>query len=700
MADKDHSIIQRLKSEGRRVPDVDLKEAEGEADLSVVELSLRESGRFQVLGELATGGVGQVLKGRDRDLGRDVALKVILEQHIGNEEILKRFIEEAQIGGQLQHPGIVPVYELGLQADQRPFFAMKLVKGRTLAAMLTDREDPAEDRQRFLQIFEEICQTVGYAHSRGVIHRDLKPTNVMVGAFGEVQVLDWGFAKVLPRGGIADERASRIKTPPVTEIATVRSLGDGSESIPGSVMGTLAYMPPEQALGQVDELTEQSDVFSLGAILLEILTGEPPYTGKGMDRLIQAAQCQITEAYARLEACDADVTLVDLTKLCLSPLSQDRPRNAAAVAEVVHGHLAKAEERARQSTIEATRFRAEAKRAVHEARDQRRVRRLGLALAASVFLLLLAAGGSYAFVARSQQTRAEWARSAVTTAMTKAQRLRGEGRYAESLRRAKQAEEFAQVEAVDSETRMRASTLLAAVSEEEAAARTALLQEARDAALLAELEEIRLQTYEDAAAAKSMIGNCIQAFRAYGIDLETVDSSTAGERIRARGEDFAIAVVGVLDVWFWNLCRNPELPGPGKARVESIADACDPDRRQNRLRSLIKAKDGDGLVALAGEEETLALPAANLIHLAGALQRKGRTSKALLLLEEATRRHPEDPWVHLMLGRRHQEAHRYQDALRHYTALVAVLPETASAYNPLGALLRVRARITTQDGER
>src|SRR6185436_4237219 len=148
--------------------------------------------------------------------------------------------EEAQIGGQLQHPGIVPIYELGLLGGERPYFAMKLVKGKTLAALLGERESPSSERRRFLSIFEQVCQTVAYAHSRGVIHRDLKPSNVMVGAFGEVQVLDWGLAKVLASGGIADEKRAAAGHAPIPVLT-----GSGSShSHVGSVMGTPAYMAP------------------------------------------------------------------------------------------------------------------------------------------------------------------------------------------------------------------------------------------------------------------------------------------------------------------------------------------------------------------------------------------------------------------------------------------------------------------------
>src|SRR5207253_5940730 len=129
-------------------------------------------------GEIARGGMGAVLKGRDPDLGREVALKVLRDDYRDQPAMVCRFVEEAQIGGQLQHPGIVPIYELGTMADRRPFFAMKLVKGHTLSSLLAERPAPAHDLPRFLSIFEAVGQTMAYAHARGVIHRDLKPSNV------------------------------------------------------------------------------------------------------------------------------------------------------------------------------------------------------------------------------------------------------------------------------------------------------------------------------------------------------------------------------------------------------------------------------------------------------------------------------------------------------------------------------------------
>ncbi len=190
--------------------------------------------RFRIDGEIARGGMGLVLRGRDPDLGRDVALKVLREDFRDNVDMVRRFVEEAQIGGQLQHPGVVPIYEMGTFGDRRPFFSMKLVKGDTLAKLLAGRQNPGDGLPRFLSIFESIAQTVAYSHARDVIHRDLKPSNVMVGSFGEVQVMDWGLAKVLPRGGIADDAEAGKVSRRETVIATARSgSGDSDLSAPG-----------------------------------------------------------------------------------------------------------------------------------------------------------------------------------------------------------------------------------------------------------------------------------------------------------------------------------------------------------------------------------------------------------------------------------------------------------------------------------
>ncbi len=187
------SVLDALEDVVGEFQQVLLQQAEGEEGLPVPPVTgseeqiLASRRRYQMFGEIARGGMGVVLHARDVELGRDLAMKVLRKRHTRMPGMVHRFIEEAQICGQLQHPGIVPMYELGLQADRRPYFTMKLVKGKTLAALLQERSDSAADRRRFLSIFERICQTMAYAHARGVIHRDLKPSNIMVGAFGEAR---------------------------------------------------------------------------------------------------------------------------------------------------------------------------------------------------------------------------------------------------------------------------------------------------------------------------------------------------------------------------------------------------------------------------------------------------------------------------------------------------------------------------------
>ncbi|MEM7204339.1 MAG: bifunctional serine/threonine-protein kinase/formylglycine-generating enzyme family protein [Planctomycetota bacterium] len=313
------------------------------------------AGKYRVQGQVAAGGVGVVYKGHDVDLGREVALKFLHERYQQNPALLQRFVEEAQIGGQLQHPGIVPVYDLGISGE-RPYFTMKFVKGRTLAALLADRSHSSADRGHFLAIFQRICETMAYAHARGVVHRDLKPANVMLGAFGEVQIVDWGMGKVLSHGGKADEeRAQHRRHTETSIIETVRSGGQGTQSIVGSAMGTPAYMPPEQASGDVERMDERSDVFSLGAILCEILTGEPPYVANETERdvLTMATRCLQAGARERLAACGADEELVRLTLECLSPAPTARPTSAKDVAERVGRFLSAGEEKVRDAQITA-----------------------------------------------------------------------------------------------------------------------------------------------------------------------------------------------------------------------------------------------------------------------------------------------------------------------------------------------------------
>jgi tRNA A-37 threonylcarbamoyl transferase component Bud32 len=298
--------------------------------------------RYRFEAFLARGGMGEVWRGLDTLLARRVALKVVRERVFVDGGLRSRFEEEARHVGRLEHPSIVPVYDLGELSDGRPFFVMKLIQGRTLAELLAARATPAEDLARWVGVFEQVCEAVAFAHARDLIHRDLKPSNVMRGEFGEVQVMDWGIAKILatdPRPAPAQPVAS----PPAVGHASTGS--GGAETLPGQSKGTPAFMAPEQARGEASQVGKASDVFGLGGILCVMLTGQPPFTRPG-----QATAGDLEEAFARLDGCGADAELIALAKACLAPAPEARPADAAEVTGRVKRY--RAEVAARQARVE------------------------------------------------------------------------------------------------------------------------------------------------------------------------------------------------------------------------------------------------------------------------------------------------------------------------------------------------------------
>jgi serine/threonine-protein kinase len=289
-------------------------------------------GRFEAREELGRGGMGAVYRAYDPVLTRDVAVKALLAGPGERPDLEQRFLNEARVGARLQHPGLAPVYELGRTDDGRPFLVMKLVQGRTLADLLAERPAPAERLAHFLGVFEQVCQAVGYAHSRGVIHRDLKPANVMVGEHGEVQVMDWGLARLLPVPGACAADA-------------------GGLSAVGMVLGTAAYMAPEQARGEVDLHDARADVFGLGSMLCELLTGQPAFPGPGWQALARAALADLSDAFARLDGPGVDAELAALARACLCPERDGRPADAAVVALRLADYRAGVAERLRRAEL-------------------------------------------------------------------------------------------------------------------------------------------------------------------------------------------------------------------------------------------------------------------------------------------------------------------------------------------------------------
>ena len=248
--------------------------------------------RFHVVRHHARGGLGEVFLAIDSELNRTVALKRLREGHADNPRSQARFLVEAEVTGRLEHPGIVPVHGLGADADGRPFYAMRFIRGTTLKEAIlrfheVDREPGRDPAQRSLELrqllgrFIDVCDAIAYAHSRGVLHRDLKPENILLGKYGETLVVDWGLAKAMGR------RVTDASTDPDDEEVLRLSCDDRlAETVVGSIVGTPEYMSPEQSWGDIGRTGPATDVYSLGATLYSLLTGRPPFREGDTPRLL------------------------------------------------------------------------------------------------------------------------------------------------------------------------------------------------------------------------------------------------------------------------------------------------------------------------------------------------------------------------------------------------------------------------------
>ncbi len=288
-------------------------------------------GRFIVRESIACGGMAIIVRAHDDVFRRDVACKLLLRQHASRTRLVERFLLEAQVTANLQHPGIVPVYELGRLDDGRPYFAMKLINGHTLQSLL---QAQPSNTSHHLQIFEKVCQTLAYSHSRGVVHLDLKPSNVMVGSFGEVHLMDWGLAR------ICDNSVSiPFDSGPHNEDRGPTGHAFGSNTSATSyVDGTPSYMSPEQARGEAVGL--RSDVFGLGAMLCEILTGEPTYVGNNPSKvLLSAVAANLSDVHDKLERIGSDKPMVRLAQRCIAVDPENRPGDAGVVAAEVTAYV-------------------------------------------------------------------------------------------------------------------------------------------------------------------------------------------------------------------------------------------------------------------------------------------------------------------------------------------------------------------------
>jgi serine/threonine-protein kinase len=647
-------------------PAVDLAASEGPPECA---------GRFRLGQELARGGMGIVYRACDESLGRDVAVKILHERYQPDSLIGRRFVDEARITAQLQHPGIPPVFEVGRLDDGRPYLVMKLINGRTLAELLKERQEPASDRGRFLAMFEQICQAVGYAHSKHVLHRDLKPSNVMVGAFGEVQVMDWGLAKFISPGGAATHNPAATETTCETSIVSARELD--SATLAGSVLGTPAYMSPEQAGAEIDRFDERADVFGLGAMLCVILTGEPPYTGKSADEVRRMAiRGTLASAHTRLDQCGADAKLVEVCRACLSAERDHRPRDAGAVAATIAGYLAGVEERARQ---------AERERAAAEVRaaELRKRRRVQIALAATVLVLLGLVGFGLWWQERVEATAA---------AERAARNSRVTAGVSEALREARERVEEAW-KLADVPDRMQHATdaavaglrrgdeLASGGAPEEIArdlvsARREVEELVRHTRLVQNLDAITRRFAEESSGQdwsepmRHFSPSMAEALKDFGLDpLHDPVDEVAEAIVSSRFRDI---LLNALFGWDWH-CHDAPV-GQVVRRVRQKSGGA-----YARWQELLDARDVPGLVAFAtsSEAQSFGLQAVNM--LLKNLRDAGQFAVCKTLLRAAAERYPHEEWLQFELAGLCLEMQppAYAEALRHSSAATLLQPDSA-----------------------
>jgi serine/threonine protein kinase/Flp pilus assembly protein TadD len=609
--------------------------------------------RYRVLRPHAKGGLGEVFVAEDTELHREVALKEIQKEHATDTPSRARFLLEAEITGNLEHPGVVPVYGLGTYPDGRPFYAMRLVKGDSLKKAIENfhrREQPGRDPgerslafRELLGRFVDVCQAVAYAHSRGVLHRDLKPGNVMLGKYGETLVVDWGLAKPVGRAE---------PFPADGEVTWRPSSGSAAAATQaGTALGTPAYMSPEQAAGRLDQLGPASDIYSLGATLYALLTGQAPYSGSDKGEVLRQVEQGELESPRRVQpSIPAALEAICLKAMALRPAG--RYGTALALAADVEHWLA---DEPVSAYREPLRLRAR--------RWARRNKPAVAALAAAVLVALLLGGAGLRWAHRQAEER----RQGVEEALAKAAAMQRQARWAEARAILEQAE----------------SRLGEEGSED---LRRRVHGARQDLDLVARLDAVRLKraTLSQGRIDIATPGREYAAvFQEAGLGPRDNDAGEVAARVRSSA--VRQELVAALDDWAYCLGRGKRLDW-----VLAVARRADPDPWRDRVRSPQVWNSKRRLARLAQAARARKVPPRFLGVVGMQLKRLGGDGEALL--RSAQERLPGDFWVTFELGNALKDKPA-GEAAGYFRAALALRPGTAAVHNNLGNTLYVRGRL-------
>jgi eukaryotic-like serine/threonine-protein kinase len=638
--------------------------------------------RYRKVRDHAKGGLGIVFVALDGELKREVALKEIKPEFADNLASQSRFLREAEITGALEHPGIVPVYGLGAYDDGRPFYAMRFIKGDSLKDAITAfhadttlTRDPgarALALQKLLRRFLDVCNAIDYAHSRGVLHRDLKPDNVMVGRYGETLVVDWGLAKSVGRSGEDGYGPLPESTLPYSSSSNL------AETLPGSVIGTPAYMSPEQAAGRLDLLGPASDVYGLGATLYTLLTGRLPIADKDLSEILRKVERgEFPRPREASPWLDTALEAITLKAMALRPL--DRYPSPRTLADDVERWLADEPVTAHREPW--------ARKARRWARKHRTAVTTTAAAVAVAAILL----GGFGWQRIEQRRRTD---ESALSAMGQAEGLAIGARashkpedWEKTLAEARLAKDRLESGNGSPTLRREVTARLAGFQAEKSRLDEAIETDRKDHQVVDDLEKARLlgaNVKDGHFDSDARLNAYLDTFRDYGIDVGALPVEEAAKRIRS--SKVGNELLSALDDWLRYGTRNV----PQKKLLE-IAQASDTDQLRNSIREAFARRDFAAIRRLCEREEDRLRLGSRVRSVFDALRRLDPAG-SFPLLEAIRNENPSEFWLNHDLGWAYYNAKppQFPEALRYLTVAVALRPKSQGVRLNLGIALAAK----------